>query len=133
MPRSRKPRHALRRLQLNTPMMRETHRRLALELRMAVEALAGAPSPETYNALSKMLAALRAAGLQGAALDDATTTLNQICDRYELSGAVTTEEHEAAALRSTAALIELALPKLPVNVFVRAVAQVETYCATAGA
>ncbi|GGY67837.1 hypothetical protein GCM10007387_57520 [Pseudoduganella albidiflava] len=113
--------------------MSETHDRLALELRMAVEALVGAPSPDAYNVLTKMLAALNRSGIRLAALETATATMNEICDRYERVGKIGLKDGEALALRCAAASIEATLPKLPVNVFARAVAEVEIYCASIGA
>jgi hypothetical protein len=133
MPRSTAPRRERRQRAANRPMMQETHRRLALELRLAVESLAGAPSPDSYNVLSKMLAALSRGGIRLAALETATATMNQICDRYERVGKVGLKDDEAQALRHAVALIEATLPKMPVNVFARAVAEVEIYCATDGA
>lgn len=49
----------------NVPMVTETHRRLALELRMAGESLVASPSVDAFNQLSKMLAALCIAGMAG--------------------------------------------------------------------
>lgn len=129
MPRSSAPRRAARRRTANTPMMRETHRRLALELRLAVESLVGAPSPESYNVLSKMLAALRRAGINAEMLEPATSTMNHICDRFELMGEVDLSGNEATTLRQQAGALEQLLPRLPVNVFARAVAEVEALCA----
>lgn len=117
----------------NVPMVTETHRRLALELRLAVEALIGAPSPETYNTLSKMLAALSSAGLTIPALDDATATLNAVCDRYERVNKVGVSNAEATALRTSIARIDGAMWRIPVNVFAEAVASVEVHCAALGA
>lgn len=133
MPRPNAQRRPARRWTANTPMVRETHRRLALELRLAVESLVGAPSPASYNVLSKMLAALRRAGVATTALEPATVAMNQICDRFERVGKVGLSGDEAATLRREAANLERLLPALPVNVFAKAVAEVEVFCATAGA
>ncbi|UGQ45105.1 hypothetical protein [Massilia endophytica] len=130
---SAKPRRARVEREANVPITCETARRLALEIRLAVEALIGAPSPAAYNQLSKMLAALKAAGMQGEPLETATATMNAICDRYERVGKVGLKDAEAEALRTDVALIEQALPILPLNVFARAVAQVEVFCAVMGA
>lgn len=133
MPRQNAQRRPPRRWTANTPMVRETHRRLALELRLAVEALVGAPSPASYNVLSKMLASLRRAGVAATALEPATVAMNQICDRFERIGKVGLSGDEAATLRREAGNLEQLLPALPVNVFARAVAEVQIFCATAGA
>lgn len=65
----------------NIPMVTETHRRLALELRMAGESLIASPSVDAFNLLSKMLAALCNAGMAGEAMDLATGAMSDICDR----------------------------------------------------
>lgn len=114
-------------------MVTETHRRLALELRLATEALIGAPSPVTYNTLSKMLAALNRAGLEAPALSEATDTLNEVVDRYERIGKVGMKAAEAAALRQSIAAIDGAMARIPVNKFAEAVAAVEVFCDAVGA
>lgn len=113
----------------NVPMVTETHRRLALELRLAGEALIGAPSVDTYNQLSKMLAALNNAGMAGEALDLATETMSAICDRYERVWRIGVSEPEAAALRLAIESIDARLPLIPLNRFAVSVAQVEIFCA----
>ncbi len=113
----------------NIPMVRETHRRLALQLRMAGESLIAAPSIDTYNQLSKMLAAMNRAGMAGIAIDRATTTMNQICDRFERVGRIGVSESESATLRTALADIDTFLPAIPVNKIERAVAEVETFFA----
>lgn len=126
----------MRRRQLpkgNVPMVTETHRRLALELRMVVEALVGAPSPDTYNQLSKMLAAMKRAGLDSTALECATNTMNEICDRFERVGKVGLKDSEAASLRQAIAGIDGRLAQVPFNKFSEAVAAVDVYCAAIGA
>lgn len=117
----------------NVPMVTETHRKLALELRLATETLIAAPSPETYNTLSKMLAALKRAGLVSAALEAANDTMSDVVDRYERIGRVGMKDSEAAALRQAIAEIDGGLARIPVNKFTEAVAAVEVYCATVGA
>lgn len=117
----------------NVPMVTETHRRLALELRLAGEALIGAPSVDTYNQLSKMLAALNYAGMAGEALDLATETMSAICDRYARVQRIGVSEPEAAALRLAIDSIDAQLPRIPLNRFAASVAQVEIFCADAGA
>jgi hypothetical protein len=133
MPRSTAPRRERRQRAANRPMMLETHRRLALELRLAVESLAGAPSPDSYNVLSKMLAALDRAGVRLPQLREATVTMNTICDRYERVGKIGLKAEEVEALRRAVAELEAELPQVRLNVFARAVAEVEIYCAMDGA
>lgn len=117
----------------NVPMVTETHRRLALQLRLAAEALIGAPSEVMYNTLSKMLASLNRAGLLSPALDAATDTMNHVVDRFERVGKVGVSDAEAKALRQAIASIDGTLARLPVNKFAEAVAAVEVYCASVGA
>ena len=117
----------------NVPMGTETHRRLALELRMAGEALIGSPSVDAFNQLSKMFAALASAGMEGEAIDLATDTMNDICDRYQRVGKIGLTDCEAEWLRLAIASIDDRLPRLPVNRFDRAVAEVAAYCALLGA
>lgn len=114
-------------------MVTETHRRLALELRLAAEALIGAPSTVTYNTLSKMLAAPNRAGMVTPSLDRATDTLNAVVDRYERIGKVGLKDAEAAALRLAVAGIDGAMARIPVNKFSEAVAAVEIFCDAVGA
>lgn len=111
----------------NVPMVEETHRRLALQLRMAGESLVGAPGVDAYNVLSKMLAALHRAGMAATITDPGTDVMNRICDRFEASGAITVQDEEAAALRRAIADMDAALARLPVNRFARAVAEVEAF------
>lgn len=117
----------------NVPMVTETHRKLALELRITAETLIARPSPDTYNQMSKMLAALCRAGMAGAALDCANNTMLDVCDRYERIGKVGLKDSEAAALRQAIAGIDGRLAMVPVNKLSEAVAAVEIYCATVGA
>jgi hypothetical protein len=109
------------------PMVDETHRRLALQLRMAGESLIGQPTADAYNVLSKMLAALNRARMPAAETDPGTDIMNRICDRFEALGALTVRDDEAAALRTALAGIDAALPRIPVNRFARAVAEVEAF------
>jgi hypothetical protein len=126
----------MRRRQLpkgNVPMVTETHRRLALELRMSVELLIERPSPDSFNQLSKMLAALVRAGMASQALDAASNTMNGICDHYERIGKVGVSAAEATALRQAIAGVDGRLALVPVNKFDEAVAAVAVFCATVGA
>lgn len=117
----------------NVPMVTETHRRLALELSLACEALIGAPSVETFNQLSKMLAALCNAGMAGEAMDLATGTMGAICDRYERVGRIGASESEAQSLRAAMASIDARLSLIPLNRFEKSVAEVAVFCAACGA
>jgi hypothetical protein len=117
----------------NVPMVTETHRKLALELRMSGEVLIECPTPEAFNTLSKMLAALCNAGLTGYAIDLASRTMCQICDRYERVGKIGASPWEAAQLRAALAGIDGQLPRIPVNKFKHAVTEVALYCASIGA
>lgn len=117
----------------NVPMVAETHRRLALELRMAGETLIASPSVDAFNQLSKMLAALCNAGMTGEAIDLATDTMTDICDRYERMQKIGVSELEAEWLRLAIASIDDRLPMIPVNRFEKAVAEVAVFCATVGA
>lgn len=117
----------------NVPMVTETHRRLALELRLAGETLIAAPAPSSYNTLSKMLAALSRAGMTDSALHNANSTMSDVVDRYERVGKVGLKDTEAAALRQAIAGIDARLGRLPVNKLAEAIAAVEIYCADVGA
>jgi hypothetical protein len=117
----------------NVPMVTETHRRLALELRMAGEALIARPTVDAFNQLSKMLAALCSAGMAGEAIDLATDTMSDICDRYERVQKIGVSGPEAERLRLALACIDDRLPLIPVNRFQQAVAEVAVFCATVGA
>lgn len=115
------------------PMMQETYDRLALELRMAGEALIASPTVDTYNQLSKMFAALNRGGMVGGAMELGTGTMNRICDRFEAEVAITVTADEAEQLRTAIFSIESALPRMPVNRFRQAVREVATFCAGVGA
>jgi hypothetical protein len=117
----------------NVPMVAETHRRLALELRMTGETLIASPSVDAFNQLSKMFAALCNAGMAGEAIDLATDTMTDICDRYERVQKIGVSELEAEWLRLAIASIDDRLPLIPVNRFEKAVAEVAVFCATVGA
>lgn len=117
----------------NVPMVTETHRRLALELRMAGETLIARPSVDAFNQLSKMFAALCNAGMAGEAMDLATSTMSDSCDRYEWVRKIGVKPCEAEWLRIAIASIDGRLAQLPVNQFAQAVAEVELFCATVGA
>ncbi|NYE62220.1 hypothetical protein FHW58_003435 [Duganella sp. 1224] len=132
MPATSKPRKKYRRGRVNVPMTAPAHRRLALELHLAVEALVLAPSPETYNTLTKMLAALATAGLACEALDIANNTMDAIVSRFERVGKVGLKDEESTALRRAVASLDGRMVRLPVNKLAEAVAQIEVYFAAAG-
>jgi len=115
------------------PMTSPARNRLALELHMSVELLLAQPSPDAFNQVSKMLAALDRAGMKCPALEQASSTMCLICDRFERVGKVGACEAEALALRAAVAGIDERLPYLGVDAVARAVAEVEAFCALAGA
>ena len=114
-------------------MTTETYQRLALQLRMAGEALITHPTPDTYNQVTKMFSALVRAGMAGEAIDLANETLSDICDRYEEMGAIQVLDYEAAHLRLAIASVDDRLPLVPVNRINLAVREVEVFCASVGA
>jgi hypothetical protein len=111
----------------NVPMATETRDRIALEIRMAGESLIGHPSIESYNTLSKMLAALNRAGMDAALVDPGSDLLNGICDRYEQAGRISVEPEEAARLRQALADVDAGLHRVPLQRFALAVAEVEVF------
>lgn len=117
----------------NIPMMAETRNSLALELHLATETLIAAPSPDTYNQLSKMLAALRNAGATDACIDQASDAMLVICDRYERVGKVGVADTEAAVLRQAAGGIDHQIGTVPTNKFRQSVADVSAFCIAIGA
>jgi hypothetical protein len=117
----------------NIPMVTETHHKLALELRMSGEVLIERPTPEAFNRLSKMLAALCNAGLTGVDIDLASSTMCLICDRYERVGKIGVSQIETKQLRTALDGIDRQLPRIPVNKFKHAVTEVALYCASIGA
>lgn len=133
MPSTAKPRKQYRPREINRPLTAPAHRRLALEIRLAVETLAAAPSVESYNMVSKMLAALARAGLKCEALDRANEVMESIVDRYGRVGKVGLKDAEAESLRQAIAVIDGRMATIPANRIVEAVASVEVFCATAGA
>lgn len=114
-------------------MVAETHRKLALELRTSGEILIERPSPEAFNQLSKMLAALCNAGMTGVDIELASGTMCAICDRYERIGKIGASQIEAKQLRTALAGIDRQLPRIPVNKFKHAVTEVALFCASVGA
>lgn len=115
------------------PMLTETRGRLAMEIRMAGETLIARPSVDAYNTLSKMFATLSRAGMSAAVVDPGANVMNGICDRFEQGGGITVESEEAARLRQVIAEIDAALPRLPLQRFDRAVAEIKAFCAVVGA
>jgi hypothetical protein len=114
-------------------MTAETYSRLALQLRMAGEALITHPAPDTYNQMSKMFAALARAGMGGDALDLGNDALSEICDRFEEEGRIRITDVEAEHIRMAIASLDARLPAVAVNHLRQAVAEVEVFCASVGA
>ena len=114
-------------------MTTETYQRLALQLRMAGEALITHSTPDTYNQLTKMLAALVRARMSGPAIDLANNALSDICDRYVEEGRIYVTEVEAEHIRLAIASMDDRLPAVAVNHLRQAVAEVEVFCASVGA
>lgn len=113
----------------NVPMTVETRDRLALQIRMAGESLIGQPSIDSYNTLSKMLASLVRAGMNGHLVEPASVVMNLICDRYEQCRLITVEPEEATRLRQAVADIDAGLHRVPLQRLERAVAEVEVFAA----
>jgi len=114
-------------------MTTETYQRLALQLRMAGEALITHPTPDTYNQLSKLFATLGRAGLAGDALDQGNNALSDICDRFEEEGHIRITDVEAEHIRTAIANMDRHLPAVAVNHLRQAQCEVEVYCASVGA
>jgi hypothetical protein len=112
----------------NVPMTVETRDRLALQIRMAGESLIGHPSIDSYNTLSKMLASLVRAGMNGHLVEPGSALMNRICDRYEQSRTITVEPEEALRLRQVLADIDAGLHRVPLQRFSRAVARGRGVC-----
>jgi hypothetical protein len=115
------------------PMTTDTYQRLALELRMAGEALITHPTPDTYNQLSKMFATLIRARMAGDAIDLANDALSDICDRFEEEGQIRITDVEAEHIRIAIMSLDARLPAVAVNHLRQAVAEVEVFCASVGA
>lgn len=113
----------------NVPMTTETRDRCALQIRLAGETLIAQPSVDAYNTLSKMLASLARAGMNGNLVEAGSAILNRICDRYEQNRSITVEPEEAHRLRQAIAGIDAGLHRVPVQRFARAVAEVEAFAA----
>lgn len=118
---------------VHVPMMPDTHRKLALEMHLAAEALITQPSPATYNQLTKILAALNRAGHASASLDLANTAMAAICDRYERMGKVGVSENEALVLKLAIGGLDQKLSSIPLNKIKQAVAEVYLFYKTVGA
>ena len=117
---------------VNIPMMATTRNSLALKLHLMIEALIEAPSPDTYNQLSKKLAQLVYTGAQGKCLDMATDVLTAVCDRFERVGRVGTSELEAKALRMAGVGLDSLLGTIPINKVEDAGARVSIYAEEMG-
>lgn len=113
----------------NVPMTVETRDRLALQIRMAGESLIEHSSIDSYNVLSKMLASLVRAGMNGNLVEAGSSVLNLVCDRYEQNRTITVEPEEAKRLRQAIADIDAGLHRISLQRFAKAVAEVEAFAA----
>ena len=109
---------------VNIPMMFESRNRLALELHLAIDTLIRAPSPGSYNELTKMVTAINRTGMGGAGLELITATLTAICDRFERVEKVGVSVSEAEQLRQAGADLDWMLAKIPINRLMAEVAAV---------
>jgi hypothetical protein len=102
---------------VNVPMMTSTRNDLAIEMRLAIKGLIGAPSIDSCNQLSLMLAALTQAGSCHPALDAATEAVNSVVDRYERVKKIGVSDKEADILEHAAGGLDALLGTIPINVF----------------
>lgn len=98
-------------------MMATSRDNLALHLHAAVETLISAPSIDSYNRLSTMLATMTQAGMVSESLNLANACVNSICDRYERVGRIGVSEEEASILREKSGELDRLLARVPANVF----------------
>lgn len=117
----------------NIPMTTDTYERLSLQLRMAVEALITHPTPDTYNSLTKIMSTLVRCNLVGDPMDLGNDALSDICDAYEVTGAIAVTDVQAEQLRLAIDSVDRYLPLVPVNKLKQAMAEVEVFCASVGA
>lgn len=132
MAKNRKPRKAHTRRTPNIPMMAPTRDRLALVLRMAVEALILAPSIDAYNSLSTKFSTLGHAGITSDSLEAGKLALTDICDRFERIGRIGVSGNEAEQLRAAVADLDSLLATLPANKLARAETVTAMHCAEMG-
>jgi hypothetical protein len=117
----------------NIPMTSDTFQRLELQLRTTAESLISRPTPDSYSQMTKMFAALVRCNLVGEAMDLGNDALSDICDGYQLTGAVAVTEVQAEHIRMAVHSVNQRLPLVSVNVLEQAVAEVEVFCASVGA
>lgn len=110
------------------PMMVETQADLALRLRMSIEALVGAPSVETYNAVSLQLVTLGRVVGKADFMEQAKRAMLDIFERFERVGKIGASPAEAAALRKASASTDAAIAMIPVNKFAAAEAKTRIWC-----
>ena len=117
-------RKAYRPKPVHMPMMKESRDALAMQLHARVESLILAPSIDSCNEVSKVLATMSYAGLDSVALDAASEAVNAIIDRWERVKRIGVSAQEAEVLRQSAGRLDVLLPKIPVNVLKAARAMV---------
>lgn len=117
-------RKAYRPKPVHLPMMKESRDALAMHLHARVESLILAPSIDSCNEVSKVLATMSYAGLDSVALDAASEAVNAIIDRWERVKRIGVSAQEAEVLRQSAGRLDVLLPKIPVNVLKAARAMV---------
>jgi hypothetical protein len=132
MAKNRKPRKAHTRRASNIPMMAPTRDRLALVLRMTVEALILAPSIDSYNSLSTKFSTLGHAGITSDSLEAGKLALIDVCDRYERIGRIGVSGDEAEQLRAAVADLDWLIASIPANKLVRAETVTAMHCAEMG-
>jgi hypothetical protein len=117
----------------NIPMTTDTFKRLELQLRTSAESLIAQPTPDSYNQMTKMFAALVRCNLVGDAMDLGNDALSNICDSFQSTGAVAVTDVQAEHIRMAVDSVILRLPQVSVNALKQAVAEVEVFCASVGA
>ena len=105
-------RKAYRPKPVHMPMMKESRDALAMQLHARVESLILAPSIDSCNEVSKMLATMSHAGLDSAALDAASEAVNAIIDRWERVKRIGVSAQEAEVVRLIAPLTSVILQPL---------------------
>lgn len=99
----------------NIPMMTETRNGLALELRMAIEALIYEPSIDLFNHVSTRLITLgRVCGVQPC-LESAKQAMLDVFARFERVGRMGVSPEEAESLRAASGEMDSMLAMIPVN------------------
>lgn len=132
--RPRKPQKVVR---INTPMQKTMRDQIALELRLAVEAMILAPGEETAQQIASFLLTLATAinsvgKLAGkayvldrkdddaAAIRDAMEALQDVEARFSRVGKYGVSPEEAARLRGASNGLDSALGRVPYNIFQQA-------------